>query len=194
MILSVLSEQFYLFGREVFFRVNVEEPAERYAERAHDKDYVVNPIYIAEMQRFCKGKAEKSDNSPDKSDNVREPLFRHGKTKNRRHKAYKEQRERNEELVVYRVAGNDGTPIIFHFIEVEPYITGDGGSLTVAVRIVRQEHQKPLNEYQTACSVGEKLSFSCEFFQHNAAPYQAILTILYNIARQKSSFVIKKSV
>ncbi len=76
MILSVLSEQFYLFGRKVFFRINVKEPAERYAERSHDKDYVVNPIYIAEMQRFCKGKTEKSDNRPDKSDNVREPLFR----------------------------------------------------------------------------------------------------------------------
>ena len=85
---AALSEQFYLFGREFLFRVNVEEPTQGDAERAHDKDYVVNPIYIAVMQRFCKGKTEKSDNRPYESDNVREPLFRHCKAKYRRHKAY----------------------------------------------------------------------------------------------------------
>ena len=52
-MLSVLSEQFYLFGREFLFRVHVEEPTQGDAERADDENRVVRPECVAVVQGLC---------------------------------------------------------------------------------------------------------------------------------------------
>ena len=76
MSFAALSEQFYFFGREFLFRIHVEEPAQGDAERADDENRIVCPECVAKVQGLCYREADKSDNRPNESDDVREPLFR----------------------------------------------------------------------------------------------------------------------